>query len=126
MVEHPRPDRIAWNGGRGRSPTTASGEPRRLGAGLPRLIADLGGPAEASGVELFSHWARLVGEEIAAHARPVAIEGHQLILVCDDPAWATQLRWLAPQILEAVADAGGPALEGLALRVRPPRRHPQA
>ena len=94
-------------------------EPRRLATNLARIVADLGGPAEAGGVELFSQWTGLVGEEIAAHTRPVAIEGDQLVLICDDPAWATQLRWLAPQILKAVADAGGPALEGLALRVRP-------
>ena len=75
-------------------------------------------------MELFSHWSRLVGEEIAAHAHPVAVEGDQLILVCDDPAWATQLRWLAPQILQAVAAAGGPSLGGLTLRVRPPGRRP--
>ena len=92
-------------------------QPRRLGDVLGRVVDDLAGPS-GGGLELFSHWDELVGETLAARVRPVAIEASQLVVVCDDPAWATQIRWLGPDVLAAIAAAGGPKLSGLIVRVR--------
>lgn len=68
---------------------------------------------------LFSRWAELVGPEIAVHARPQGVEEGRLIVVTEDPAWAAQLRWLANELLTRIAEAGGPQLQGLVVRVRP-------
>ena len=95
------------------------GEPRALGEHLAAVIADLGGPTSAPGVELFGQWGELVGPDISAHAWPVAVEGDRLLVACDDPAWATQLRWLGPELLAAIAAAGGPLLGEIVVAVRP-------
>ena len=94
-------------------------DPRPLGENLAAVVADLGGPATTRGVELFSQWAELVGPEVGAHAWPLAVEGDRLVVGCEDPAWATQLRWLGPELLAAIAAAGGPVLGELAVAVRP-------
>ena len=106
----------------GRRTARRAAEPRPVGEHLAAVVADLGGPISAPGVELFSQWVELVGAEVAAHAWPLAMEGDRLLVGCDDPSWATQLRWLGPQLLNAIAAAGGPRLGELAVTVRPSGR----
>jgi predicted nucleic acid-binding Zn ribbon protein len=43
----------------------------------------------------------------------------QLIVVTDDPAWASQLRWLASELVARIAEGDGPRLTGILVRVRP-------
>jgi predicted nucleic acid-binding Zn ribbon protein len=68
----------------------------RLGLGRPDLIA-----------VVFGHWAELVGEAVAAHVTPVRLVAGTLVVSADHPAWATQIRHLAPEILERVATEFG-------------------
>lgn len=101
--------------------------PQRLGESLDRVVDGLGrGSARARQASptkgasgLFSRWAELVGPDIAAHARPHGVQDGRLIVVTDDPAWASQLRWLANDLLARIAAADGPELAGLVVRVQP-------
>ena len=43
-------------------------------------------------------WAEVVGEQIAAHARPLKLIKSTLVVAVDQPAWATQLRLLADKL----------------------------
>ncbi len=69
---------------------------------------------------VFGHWAELVGPSMAAHVRPLRLQQKTLVVSADHPAWATQVRHLATEILARMADACGPehAPERLEVRVR--------
>jgi predicted nucleic acid-binding Zn ribbon protein len=102
--------------GRGRS----SEGPVRVGDTLGEVASSLGaGRADVVGV-VFGRWDDIVGSAVAAHVRPVRVEGMTLVVSADHPAWATQIRHLAPDILARLAEVCGPqnALERLDVRVR--------
>jgi predicted nucleic acid-binding Zn ribbon protein len=69
---------------------------------------------------VFSRWEELVGPAVASHVQPQRIDGATLVVIADHPAWATQLRHLAPEILARVAEvcAPAPGPERLEIRVR--------
>jgi predicted nucleic acid-binding Zn ribbon protein len=54
---------------------------------------------------LFSRWEAVVGPEIAQHAEPRSVRDGVLVLVVDQPAWATQLRYLVPELLARIRAA---------------------
>lgn len=68
----------------------------RLGAGPAPLLR-----------RVFTAWDELVGPAMAAHVRPLRVDGPTLVVVVDHPAWVTQLRTLAPEILARVREASG-------------------
>ena len=56
---------------------------------------------------LFGRWDEAVGEQVAQHVKPVKLDDGVLVVEVDDPAWATQVKFLGPMITErllAVAD----------------------
>jgi predicted nucleic acid-binding Zn ribbon protein len=81
----------------------------RLGLGRTDLIS-----------LVFGRWEELVGSSVASHVRPVRLVHGTLIVSADHPAWATQIRHLAPEILERVASelGGEGAPVRLEIRVR--------
>jgi predicted nucleic acid-binding Zn ribbon protein len=48
---------------------------------------------------VFQVWSDLVGDRIAAHARPARIDGYFLYVEVDDPLWLTQLKYMKIDIL---------------------------
>jgi predicted nucleic acid-binding Zn ribbon protein len=57
---------------------------------------------------LLTRWPELVGEGIAEHTRPRALRDGTLWVAVDDPAWATQLRWLEADLLARLGEVVGP------------------
>jgi predicted nucleic acid-binding Zn ribbon protein len=114
----------------------AFGASSRLGRGDdPVALSDvLGTVADRLGAgpapvlrRVFTAWEELVGPAVAAHVRPLRVDGPTLVVVVDHPAWVTQLRALAPDILARVCESvgdGAPDGEApvtrLDARVRPP------
>ena len=92
--------------------------PQPLGASLDRVLRGLGAP-EASGVsQVFDRWDEVVGEGMAARTRPLRLEGGTLVLAVDEPAIATHVRFLEPQLLERLTELLGPGrIESIELRV---------
>ncbi|MEY3092622.1 MAG: hypothetical protein RIU67_1405 [Actinomycetota bacterium] len=95
-----------------------SDEPRALGAALDRLLASLKGGDRSTTVTVFSRWTELVGEAVAAHVTPVRLDGETLVVEVDDPAWATQLKFLERDLLARFGQAGATRVERLEIRVR--------
>ena len=92
----------------------------RVGDALGEVASRMGaGRAEVVGA-VFGRWDEIVGPAVAAHVRPVRVDGVTLVVSADHPAWATQLRHLAPDILARLAEVcgAGTALERLDVRVR--------
>jgi predicted nucleic acid-binding Zn ribbon protein len=81
----------------------SSPEPVPVDRGLQRVLHALGTPSTAAMGSLFDDWVGLVGEQLATHARPVRLRASTLVLAVDDPAWATQVRWMTAEVLERLA-----------------------
>ncbi len=100
-------------------PTSADSDPRPMAAGLERLVRHLGGPSVATVDTVFGDWDDLVGEQIAAHTAPVALRDGTLVVSVDDPAWATQLRFLEHDLLARMREVlGTDELRAMQVRVQ--------
>lgn len=73
-------------------------DPRGIGDVLGRLTSDMGWDSPIAQAEVLAEWPRIVGDETAAHATPIGIEGGLLTVRCDSTAWATQLRRMGAAI----------------------------
>lgn len=56
---------------------------------------------------MFGRWEAVVGEQIAAHATPTALNEGVLTVAAESTAWATQLRLVQAQLLAKIAAAVG-------------------
>ena len=90
-------------------PLPEPSQPRSLADSLDRVAASLGaGTTRASTLSgVFAQWADLVVESVAAHSRPRALRDGRLLVVVDEPGWATQLRWLEPDIVRRLGEVLG-------------------
>lgn len=102
--------------------------PRPVSDGLEGMARRLGAPNASSLGAVFSQWDEAVGPSVAAHARPVSLADGVLTVAVDQPGWATQLRYLANDVIRRLADVAGPGVVGrLEIRVDAPpesRRRP--
>jgi predicted nucleic acid-binding Zn ribbon protein len=78
-----------------------------VGESLDRVTGALGVPSSSTLQVVFSRWDDLVGEVLAAHARPASLRDGTLLVTVDDPSWATQLRWLQADLVARLAAAVG-------------------
>ncbi|MGD7002518.1 DciA family protein [Corynebacterium halotolerans] len=79
-----------------------------LGAVLGTEIVRRGWRRELAGGWVHSHWDTLVGEKIAQHTKVEMLKDKTLFITCDSTAWATNLRMMQRQILQAIAERVGP------------------
>ncbi|MFQ5557908.1 MAG: DUF721 domain-containing protein [Acidimicrobiales bacterium] len=56
---------------------------------------------------VFGSWPEIVGADLASHARPVAVDGDRLVVKVDDPAWASEFRWLEREVIARIAEVAG-------------------
>lgn len=68
---------------------------------------------------LFSRWTDAVGQAVADHARPVKLDGTQLLVEVDEPGWATQLRFLERDVIERLRSVAGLEVSRFDIRVKP-------
>jgi predicted nucleic acid-binding Zn ribbon protein len=103
-------------------PTGSSDDPVPVTGSLDRVVRRLGGPSAAAVGGLFERWEDIVGEQIAAHTRPSSLRDGTLVVTVDDPAWATQLRFLESDLLARVRAAlDGVEVASVTVRVRRPK-----
>ncbi len=84
-----------------------------LGGSTPGGRAGGPPPTAAALGSVFSRWEELVGSSVARHTRPLRLAGGTLVVRVDQPAWATQLRVLAPGILAGLVERTGERIEHL-------------
>ena len=94
--------------------TPRDDEPHPIGESVDRVLRGLGNPGVAAVRTVFSEWDELVGAETAAHAKPVSLDGQCLLVVVDEPGWATRFRFEHAGLLRRFADELG---EGVVTRV---------
>jgi predicted nucleic acid-binding Zn ribbon protein len=77
---------------------------------LEGLAVRLGAPNSASLAAVFGHWEEAVGPSVAAHCLPATLVNGVLVVEVDDPAWATQLRYLGSTVVERLSATAGPGV----------------
>ena len=67
---------------------------------------------------MFTEWPRVVGDTLAAHCRPLSLDGTRLVIGVDESAWATQIRYLERELIARLAEVvGGPPVASIEVRV---------
>jgi predicted nucleic acid-binding Zn ribbon protein len=94
-----------------------SRDPIPISSSLDGVMRSLRGPSRAAASGLFGRWAEAVGDQVAAHVRPVKLDEAVLMVEVDDPAWATQVKFLSPMIIERLMSVAGVRIERIEVRV---------
>jgi predicted nucleic acid-binding Zn ribbon protein len=82
-------------------------DPQPFGAILAKLVKARGWQRPAAEATVFGDWKRVVGADVASRSRPVKLEDGELTVEAETTAWATQLRLLAPSLLQRIASVVG-------------------
>lgn len=94
-----------------------SEEPVTIATALDGVVRSLRGPSRRDVGGLFGRWSEAVGEQVAAHVKPLKLDGGVLTVEVDDPAWATQVKFLTPTIVARLRDVAGVEVGQIAVRV---------
>lgn len=97
-------------------------EPVRLGDSLHDVVRSLrpDGNSDSNASSLggvFGRWDEAVGDALAAHVQPVKLDGTTLVVQVDDPAWATQLKFLEATLKQRLLEIAGATIERIEVRV---------
>ena len=92
-------------------------DPVPLTASLDAMMKSLRGTDRIQVRGVFGTWDGAVGEGIAAHVRPVKLDGGRLLVEADTSTWATQVKFLADTIIERLRDEAGVQIEQIDVRV---------
>lgn len=90
-------------------------DPKLLSDAVERLVETKGWATEINLHTLLARWALLVGATNAAHSHPEGYAETVLTVRADSTAWATQLRYLAPQLVAMLNDQLG---DGTVTRIK--------
>lgn len=95
----------------------SSPDPIPISSALDGVVRSLRGPSRAAVGGLFGRWDEAVGEQVAQHVTPRKLDEGTLIVEVDDPAWATQVKFLAPMITERLIAVAGVKVDRIEVRV---------
>jgi predicted nucleic acid-binding Zn ribbon protein len=89
-----------------------------LAGALDALLDRLGAESTSAITGVFGEWPKIVGEQVAQHVTPIKLERGRLIVEIDDPSWATQMRFLEPQLVEKLNAATTSTITAIEVRVK--------
>ena len=89
-----------------------------LAGALDALLDRLGAESTTAITGVFGEWPKIVGEQVAQHVTPIKLERGRLIVEIDDPSWATQMRFLEPQLIEKLNAATTSTITAIEVRVK--------
>jgi predicted nucleic acid-binding Zn ribbon protein len=92
-------------------------DPIPISDSLDGVVRSLRGPSRSAVGGVFGRWPEAVGEQIAEHVRPLKLDDRALVVEVDDPAWATQVRFLVPTIIERLREVAGVEIDRVEVRV---------
>ena len=98
--------------------TPENGQESRLSDELDVLLRKLGSESSTIVAGVFSNWSQLVGDTVAQHASPIKLESGRLLVEVDEPAWATQMRFLESEIISKLSTSTGNTINGIDVRVK--------
>jgi predicted nucleic acid-binding Zn ribbon protein len=77
-----------------------------------------GSPSAAAIGGIFGRCEEAVGAAVAVHVQPLKLDGRRLVVEVDDPAWATELRFLEHTVRARLREVAGAEIDALEVRVR--------
>jgi predicted nucleic acid-binding Zn ribbon protein len=92
-------------------------EPMPISRSLDSIMKSLRGTDRIQIGGVFGRWDEAVGEAVAAHVQPVRLDNGVLTVEADEPAWATQVKFLTGTITSRLADVAGVHVERIEVRV---------
>ena len=96
-------------------------EPVSLSESLASVGRDLGLPDPNELTAVLDAWPELVGIDVARHAHVRSLRDGVLLVAVDEPAFATQLRYLETAVRDGAARvAGRPVVRSLRVVVKAP------
>ena len=95
----------------------SSRDPVPLSSSLDDVVRSLRGPSRESVGGVFGRWDEAVGEQVAQHVTPLKLDEGVLVVEVDDPAWATQVKFLTPMITERLAQVANVQIDRIEVRV---------
>lgn len=97
-------------------------DPAEVAKTMDRLVSMMGWRSRIEVSSVLGRWEEIVGSDIAAHCIPQSFDDGELIIAADSTSWATQLKYLLPQIEKRLAEEVG---EGVVnkIQVRGPSAH---
>ena len=101
----PPPDEQPWSGA---GPDAR--DPALIASTVDDLVRERQWEKTLRSAGILTRWDRIVGQEIAAHCRPVRLESGRLSCVAESTAWATQIRLLSASLLDRIAAELGPGV----------------
>ncbi|HLE38090.1 MAG TPA: DUF721 domain-containing protein [Acidimicrobiia bacterium] len=81
---------------------------RPIGAGLERLLRDMGMPRAFDVARLADEWPEAAGEPFASLSRPASYRGGELVLEVADGASASLLKFRIGDLIERLTERYGP------------------
>ena len=81
--------------------------PTPVGESLEAFLRRRGWTERLHGATAWNRWADMVGEDLAQHCEPVRLAGRTLVVRAESQVWATQLRYLLPQLRARVEEVLG-------------------
>ncbi len=94
-----------------------SPEPLPISTALDAVVRSLRGPSREAVGGLFGRWVEAVGDQVAQHVKPVKLDELVLVVEVDDPAWATQVKFLTTMIIDRLQEVAGVTVERIDVRV---------
>ncbi len=97
-------------------------EPVPITRSLDHMMKSLRGTDRIQVGGVFGKWDDAVGEQVAAHVRPVKVDQRTLVVEADSPAWATQTKFLTDTIIERLAEVARVHIDRIEIRVAGPKQ----
>ena len=85
-------------------------EPTQLGAVVRSSVDRHGWGDRLEGASIVARWEELVGADVARRCVPVRLVGGLLVVRAESNAWATQVRYLAGEIVRRADEVLRPGL----------------
>lgn len=81
--------------------------PAPISAATAALIEARGWRTRLEEARVHELWEQIAGEQVARHALPVRLHGGVLVVRAESPSWASQLQYLAGELLRKAQEVLG-------------------
>ncbi len=92
-------------------------DPVSISTSLDGVVRSLRGPSRRAVGGLFGRWHEAVGDQVAEHVKPVKLDEGVLVVEVDDPAWATQVKFLTTMIIDRLREIADVHVDRIDVRV---------